>query len=192
MIGVVIAGGASSRFGGRDKALITLAGRPLVVHLIERLWPQVDRLAINSNSASAALRALGFPVFADALPEREGPVFGVHAALACWPEEHVLTVAADVPFIPRDLAQRLKAAAAPCAYAVVGSSHAPAALWAPGSRDGVRAFLDAGRRRLGDLLRELGTPVAFTPGPEDDLSLNVNTLEELARAERWYASRRPV
>ena len=45
-IGVILAGGAARRMGGRDKGAIELAGRRLVDHVIERFSPQVDRLLI--------------------------------------------------------------------------------------------------------------------------------------------------
>jgi molybdenum cofactor guanylyltransferase len=37
VIGIVLAGGKSSRMGGGDKALVPLGGRPLLAHVIERL-----------------------------------------------------------------------------------------------------------------------------------------------------------
>ena len=46
---VILAGGASRRFGGPDKALATLDGRPLVSHVIARL--------LAANGALFVLRA---------------------------------------------------------------------------------------------------------------------------------------
>jgi molybdopterin-guanine dinucleotide biosynthesis protein A len=36
IIGIVLAGGRSSRMGGGDKCLLPLAGRPLLAHVIEQ------------------------------------------------------------------------------------------------------------------------------------------------------------
>ena len=36
-LGLVLDGGRAQRMGGLDKGLITLAGRPLIAHAIERL-----------------------------------------------------------------------------------------------------------------------------------------------------------
>ena len=41
--GLILAGGRGQRMGGGDKALLPLAGRPLLGHVIERLAPQVGR-----------------------------------------------------------------------------------------------------------------------------------------------------
>jgi glucuronate isomerase len=42
---VILAGGQGQRMGGVDKALVPLAGAPLLAHVIARLEPQVERLA---------------------------------------------------------------------------------------------------------------------------------------------------
>ena len=36
-VGILLAGGKSSRMGGGDKCLLPLAGRPILAHVIERL-----------------------------------------------------------------------------------------------------------------------------------------------------------
>ena len=45
VIGIVLAGGKSSRMGGGDKALLPLGGRPLLAHVVERLRPQAKEVA---------------------------------------------------------------------------------------------------------------------------------------------------
>ena len=49
ILGVILAGGLSTRMNGHDKALIKLSGYPLIEHSINRLESQVDGLAININ-----------------------------------------------------------------------------------------------------------------------------------------------
>jgi molybdopterin-guanine dinucleotide biosynthesis protein A len=41
VIGLLLAGGKSSRMGGGDKCLRLLAGRPIIARIVERLKPQV-------------------------------------------------------------------------------------------------------------------------------------------------------
>jgi molybdopterin-guanine dinucleotide biosynthesis protein A len=48
-VGILLAGGKSSRMGGGDKCLLPLAGRPILAHVIERLKPQVAELIISAN-----------------------------------------------------------------------------------------------------------------------------------------------
>jgi molybdopterin-guanine dinucleotide biosynthesis protein A len=52
--GLILAGGLSTRMGGRDKGLQLLEGRPMITHIIERLQPQVGPLLINANQNQEA------------------------------------------------------------------------------------------------------------------------------------------
>jgi len=103
--------------GGHDKALVTLAGRPLLRHAIDRLRPQVNRLALNANGDPARFEDLGLPVFGDTIAGFVGPLAGIFAGLS-WAQqqrpmpEAIVTAAVDTPFFPLDLVQRLATAAA--------------------------------------------------------------------------------
>ena len=77
--GLILAGGEGRRMGGADKALLSLGGRPLIRHVVERLSPQVEELAISGRTSHSGF---GLPVLADAQIERFGPLAGVAAGLA--------------------------------------------------------------------------------------------------------------
>src|SRR3990172_4670992 len=81
VIGVVLAGGKSSRMGGGDKALLPLGGRPLLVHVFERLRPQVAEIVLNANGDPGRFAAFGLPLVPDRLDGQMGPLAGIHAAL---------------------------------------------------------------------------------------------------------------
>ena len=66
--GIVLAGGLGTRMGGTDKALMPLAGRPMLAHALARLAPQVPLLAISANGDPARFAAFGLPVLADGVP----------------------------------------------------------------------------------------------------------------------------
>jgi molybdopterin-guanine dinucleotide biosynthesis protein A len=189
LTGVILAGGRSTRMGGNDKAFVVLAGRPLLEHVIERLAPQVERLAISSNAPAGRFASCPFPVLPDLLTGFRGPLAGIHAALSAYPEDLVLTVAVDLPFLPADLALRLRAALRPgrCAYATDGHHHALAVLWSPGSSEAIARSLESGRTSLHGWLETHGDPVAFLPTDRSDVSFNVNSPEDLARAEARFA-----
>ncbi len=67
-LGLLLAGGLSRRMGGGDKALLTLAGRPMLAHAIDRLAPQCAALAINANGDASRFSGFGLPVVADDPP----------------------------------------------------------------------------------------------------------------------------
>ena len=188
--GVILAGGRSSRMGGRDKALVTFHGQSLLARVMARLAPQTRRLILNTNADPLLFAAFGLPVLADRLPGLPGPLAGIHAGLAACPEESLLTVAVDIPDFPGDLVARLRAGLgqATCAYAFNGTHHALALLWAPGSAARVEAYLSAGGRSLKGFLAEHGAAVRFDRPQDRGLFLNINTPEDLARAERELAA----
>jgi hypothetical protein len=59
-------------------------GKPLALHVIDRLAPQVSELLINANQNDERYAAFGHRVVPDAIPGFAGPLAGLHAALG-WP-----------------------------------------------------------------------------------------------------------
>jgi molybdopterin-guanine dinucleotide biosynthesis protein A len=193
-IGLILAGGLARRMGGGDKALKPLAGRPILAHVVDRLRGQCDGLLLNANGDPARLAAFGLPVIADTVPDFAGPLAGVLAGLD-WIAAHrpqtgwLLSVAADTPFIPGDLATRLHhvrvAAGTPLACAAsAGRQHHAIGLWPVALREDLRAALAAGERRLGRWTQGHGVAVSEWPAEPIDPFFNVNTPEDLAEAER--------
>lgn len=185
-IGLILAGGRSRRMQGRDKALLAVQGETLLAQAIRSLRPQVNALALNSNAAPAIFAAYGLPVLPDRLPGYLGPLAGIHAGLALYLEDQLVTVAVDLPFLPPDLVKRLRASLGtkPCAFASDGEQHALALLWRPGTVASVEDYLQRGGRSLKDYLAVHGQPVRFDRPQDRGLFCNINTPEDLARAER--------
>lgn len=182
--GVILSGGSGLRMGGADKALMSLGGRPLLAHAVERLGPQVSRLAISANGDAARFAGFGLPVLPDA--RVVGPLGGVLAALD-WAEgaDAVVSVAVDTPFFPCDLVPRLCLAAGGIGMAMAqsgGHDHPTFALWPVALRAPLRAFLDSGAKpRLRDFA--LGHGVQRAVFAEDGSFHNLNTRADLAGAE---------
>ncbi len=84
VVGVVIAGGRSRRFGG-EKAIAELRGKPLLVWAAERLGRSCARVAVNARPGSDTerlARARTLPVLHDSPGDAEGALAGVKAGLA--------------------------------------------------------------------------------------------------------------
>ena len=196
---IILAGGLSRRMGGGDKCLLPLAGRPILAHVIERIRPQVTVLALNANGDATRFAGFALPVVADDAADFAGPLAGILAALDWARRAHpsasaVLTVPADTPFLPRDLAARLAVAGAPAVAASAGRIHPVVGFWPLALEAGLRkALREEGLRKVEDWTARLRPavvdfgPVDFKPldfarGPVDPF-FNVNTSEDLARAE---------
>ena len=75
-VGVLLAGGRSSRMGGGDKCLLPPGGRPMLDYIINRLRPQVSDLVINANGNVARFAAFDLPVIEDRIEGQAGPLAG--------------------------------------------------------------------------------------------------------------------
>jgi molybdenum cofactor guanylyltransferase len=195
--GLVLAGGRSSRMRGREKGLIDIAGRPMLLRVIARLAPQVGRIVINANGDPARFSGHCLPVVADTVEGYAGPLAGLHAGMA-WarretPEARYLaSVPVDTPFFPANLVGSLKTALqetqASCAIAASGSERHPVAgLWSVALIDALAKALQDGIRALHRFAEAQHCAVVEFPmveigGVEVDPFFNVNTPGDLERA----------
>ena len=119
---VILAGGAGTRVGGRDKGLLEWHGRPLVGHALQAGASQAERFIISANRHLDIYERYGHPVVRDSGEGFGGPLAGIAAALACARTPWLLTLPVDGPVFPCDLAARLLNAAS-AANAVVAVAH---------------------------------------------------------------------
>ena len=103
--GIVLAGGYSTRFGEREKALAELAGEPLLAHAVTGVAPAVERVLVNCRrdqlgDFTDALASTPTAVEFVCDPEPDaGPAAGLRTALGTVAEPTVAVVACDMPFV---------------------------------------------------------------------------------------------
>jgi molybdopterin-guanine dinucleotide biosynthesis protein A len=190
VVGVVLAGGQSSRMGGGDKCLKQLGSRTLLGHVLDRLRPQVAAMVLNANGDAARFDGYDVQVVADSVPDFAGPLAGILAGLD-WARtmnaDWAVSTAADAPFLPRDLVDRLQQGRDAARIAVAASGgwrHPTTALWPVDLADELRKALQAGERKIDRFTaRYAVAPVTFDTDPVDPF-FNINTPEELAEAVR--------
>ncbi len=93
----IIAGGKSSRMG-TDKSFVSIGGKPIIQHLLDRVRDigQSHTLLITNRPDDYA--QLGLPMYSDVIADK-GALGGIHAAVSHSPTEYVLAVACDMPFV---------------------------------------------------------------------------------------------
>lgn len=163
-LGVVLAGGASRRFG-TDKALVQLDGTLLIEHA----------LAALTGCAERAIAGRDWPGVT-ALPDRPapdlGPLGGLNAALAHAAGHgftHMASLPVDCPFLPANWLARLgKGPAHALGQPLVG-------IWPVMLADGLEAFVAGGGRRVRDWVASTGAH-AVDLGP----LANLNHRDDLA------------
>ena len=196
--GVLLAGGLARRMGGGDKPMRTIGGRTILERVIARLAPQCDGLILNANGDPARFAAFGLPVIADRVADFPGPLAGILAALD-WMAvarpmvKHVLSAAADCPFLPRDLVARLEAARAGegaelAVAASNGQTHPVIGLWSVNLRAELRhALVNQDVRKIDRWTARYKLATVTWPVTPLDPFFNANTVEDIAEAERLAA-----
>ena len=194
IIGLILAGGQSRRMGlGIDKAFLSLAGRPLIQHVLDRLSPQVDQVVISANGDHERFSTLGLPVFSDLRRGFQGPLAGVETAFARTEAEWILSVAVDLPFIPLNLAEEMlgqrehsnpeKLMLATSA----GRCHYVACLWPRMAMDTLANSLDNGQLCLHEWFQKYPHQTVNFTRHEGGLDpfFNINHPEDLQIAEHY-------
>lgn len=105
--GLILAGGAGRRTGGRDKGLLPWRGEPLVNHVAARLRPEVRRLLVSCNRNQARYAEIADAVVTDSRGNFQGPLAGIEAAAAAVDTALLVVAACDTPLLPGDLVPRL-------------------------------------------------------------------------------------
>ncbi len=196
-VGVVLAGGASRRFG-TPKGLVRVGGTRIVDRVVGALGPVVSELLLVANAADAGHWLPGVPRIADAMPGGGG-LSGVHAALT-HTGRAVVVVAWDMPFLTdrllRELVRRRAAADADACFPESPSPfglepfcacYAPACI--PALERALRSGNPGGARFARSLDRVAWMPAADTTafGDPARLFFSVNTPDDLRRAEAMAA-----
>lgn len=185
-LGVILAGGQATRMGGGDKGLLPLGSKTIIGHVLERFEPQVADLALNANGSPDRFAHLKLPVIADSIPDFAGPLSGVLAGLD-WAAEkgatHIVTAAADTPFLPCDLVPYLllNAHNGLCLAASPSGRQPTFGLWPVALREDLRDALHDGLRKIVQWTQSHNAGTAEFA--DDAAFFNVNTPADLAKAK---------
>ena len=110
--GIILCGGRSRRFG-KDKALLTIDGVPMVRRMAGRISQVVDEIVIAARDpvqceSLAAISAIpdGAEVVCDSVLGY-GPVAGILAGLSASKSEYSVCLACDLPYVNPDVVDAL-------------------------------------------------------------------------------------
>lgn len=197
ILGVILAGGKSRRFGGGDKGLADLGGETVLEHVIARFCPQVGRLILSINGDPQRFQRFDLPTIIDQENAELGPLSGLLAALD-WQNQYandctaLATVSTDVPFLPLDLVQRLdgERGGGIAVATSDGQRHPTIAIWPVTSRAAIADALQQRLLSVNALTKQLNAvAVLFAmrniDGTALDPFLNVNTLDDLTAARAF-------
>jgi len=195
-VGVILAGGLATRYGGTAKGLERVGGERIVDRVAGALREVCDELLLVANDATADEWLRDVRRASDVIAG-QGSLGGIHAALA-HARAPVLVVAWDMPFVPASLLAEL---------ADLGGTGVDAAVPESGSRRGLEPLcayyasaclapverrLAAGDRRVigfyDDVrLSRLPAERVARHGDPSRIFMNVNSPNDLALAESFLA-----
>jgi molybdenum cofactor guanylyltransferase len=184
-VGVILAGGQGRRIGGQ-KALIELAGRPLIEWIAAAAGQAFDDVWVVAK-ADTELPALAGVAVVREPPEPSHPVVGLVTALRAARGRPVVVAAADMPFVG---VQTLRALGAQQPGRTLITAHAGRiqpllARYEPADLPALEAAAVAARAPLRAVVAGWH-PAVFEVA--DPLELfNVNTPEDLVRARAILA-----
>lgn len=173
ILGAVLAGGQSTRFGS-DKALAELGGRTLIARAVDALSGLAEHVVVVGRETAPA------PTLPDWPRPGMGPLAGIAAALHHARDkgyEAVLTCGVDSAGLPDDLLEQLSPAPAYVAdQPVIG-------LWPAIAAEAVEVILAGqGRHSMRALAEAVGArAVKLAAEPA-----NINTAADLAAAEKRH------
>ena len=193
--GVILAGGRSSRMGGRRKALLELNGQPLLSHISSRLQSYVEPLILSCENETGEFDSFDLKQVADLLPGFRGPLMGLYSALQYLSERGqnngLILCPCDAPFIPDNLVSVLLDAVEgenkPVAVVSYQGVLQPTfSLWQNQHLAVVReTVVSKGFGGLKHLLKSLPHEIVEWETTEPSPFFNVNTPEELKSAAVW-------
>ncbi|WP_156256300.1 molybdenum cofactor guanylyltransferase [Sandarakinorhabdus oryzae] len=167
MLGAVLAGGESRRFGS-DKALALLDGQTLLARAIERLRV-CDELVVAGRDVP------GITSLADWPAPGLGPLGGLAAAMRHLRRAgcaHLVSLPVDVEGLPDDWLERLFIGGT---GSVCAMGQPLVGVWAVRDWPRLEGFIEGGGRRVRDWVRQCQA-LEIDLGP----LININTRDDLA------------
>ena len=183
--GLVLAGGRSTRMQ-RDKATLSYHGRTQLEWAMSLIEPHVERafVSVRPEHNGDPIRAR----FAQIVDTREdlGPIAGIMAAQARYPDAAWLVLACDLPFLDSATLEHLLRARRPGSPATAfRSSHDGlpeplCAIYEPSSREAIGAHVAGGKQCPRKFLINANAHLIDEPNPR--ALDNINTPEEYGSA----------
>jgi molybdopterin-guanine dinucleotide biosynthesis protein A len=200
--GAVLAGGAARRYGGRPKGLLEVGGRRILDRVVDVVAAVTGAPPLLvANAADAQSWRPDLHTIPDVRPGC-GALGGIYTAVASGGGPNpVLCVAWDMPFVPQELLRTLVGGFIGGKYdAFLPASDGRrgveplCAVYGPACGPAIARRLDAGELQAISFHDDVNVGIlslenvrAF--GDPEELFLNVNTPDDLARAEALWRQR---
>jgi len=192
ILGVILAGGKSKRFGN-DKTIAKLGNKTLLDHAIEKIKKNFHEILIISNNKKLVIDKENVFSTKDLIEGYLGPLVGVLSAMT-WVEENkknykwVATFPCDTPFFDENLIDKIKNCSKnshkKLFFLKSGSRrHNIFGLWSLELKDILLKDINNGQRKVEEWANKIGSEIIEINDKSEYNFLNINTKEDLEKAK---------
>ena len=191
ILGVVLAGGKSQRFG-EDKCQVKLGDRLLIDYILSEITDEFEEILLVANNSINFKKSKNITLIND-FKKNLGPLGGVLTAMK-WVKENnknyqwISTFPADTPFFKTHILKKFLQAINFNENKLFfiksnNTRHNIFGLWSIDLLDKLEDDLDKGERKVEIWANSIGVKSIDMHFENKDPFFNINTKEELAKAE---------
>jgi len=193
ILGVVLAGGKSKRFGS-DKTSVKLGDKTLIEHTISKIENYFQEILIISNNENHLINKKNVFLTKDLIDGYLGPLIGVLSAMD-WVEKNnknykwIATFPSDTPFFDQKVIENLKNCTVNESKKLFfiksgNKRHNIFGLWSIELKEILLKDIDKGIRKVEDWANKVGSEIIEMNSDNDYNFLNINTKEDLEKAKK--------
>ena len=191
ILGVVLAGGKSQRFG-EDKSQVKLGGKLLIDYILSEIIEEFKEILVVSNSSIDYRKSEKISVIED-IKKNLGPLGGVLTAMK-WVKDNnkdykwISTFPADTPFFKHSILQKFLQNIQPEESRLFfiksnNTRHNIFGLWSIDLMDKLEEDLNKGERKVEVWANSIGVKTINIEFQNEDPFFNINTKDDLEKAK---------
>ena len=195
--GVILSGGLNSRFDGKNKALLSVGGRRIIDRLLDVFSGLFDEIILVTNHPQHFLN-WDLMIVTDVFDLRSS-LTGIHTGLFYMKNPYAFFSACDTPFLKKEIVEILVAQIEPKIDIVMPETAAGfeplCAIYSKRCLKPAKEHLGANKVKIqwafrSNRIKHITENQLRPVDPELRSFLNINTPEDLARAEEIIAKNR--
>ena len=193
ILGVVLAGGKSRRFGS-DKSSVILGDKSLIEHTILKIENNFKEILIITNNENIIFNNNNVFLINDIIKGYLGPLVGVLTAMD-WVKKNkknynwIATFPCDTPFFDQSVIETIikypQKSTKKLFFLKSGNKrHNIFGLWSMELKDILLKDINNGYRKVEEWANKVGSEIIEINSKNDNNFLNINTKEDLEKAKK--------
>ena len=192
ILGIILAGGKSSRFG-EDKSIVKLGDKTLLDHAINKIENEFTEILVISNNKEFNFKNNKIHIIEDCIEGQLGPLVGILTAMK-WVKKNnknykwIASFPCDTPFFDMKFISELKIKIKETSKKLIflnsdKKRHNIFGLWSVDLIETLEEDIKSGLRKVEIWADKIGYENININTKEFDMFLNINTKEDLKKAK---------